>query len=278
MGINVKNVAFSYQKNKPLFNNLNLTIENKPQIITIVGETGSGKSTLVEMLNGILIPKSGEIEVFDQTIRHKKNRNLKNVRKNVGLVFQFSEYQLFEETILKDVMFGPSNYKELKKEAMNSASNALKLLNVDEALYDRSPFNLSGGQMRKIAIAGILALNPKILILDEPTVGLDAKAKQELIKILVDLKTNEQKTIVIITHDMDLVAKISGRVIVLNQGKITYDGNPEDLFNNELVLKNNSLDLPIIAKIAKQLKQAGLINYSSIPLTLDELLKVIHYE
>ena len=278
MGINVKNVAFSYQKNKPLFNNLNLTIENKPQIITIVGETGSGKSTLVEMLNGILIPKSGEIEVFDQTIRHKKNRNLKNVRKNVGLVFQFSEYQLFEETVLKDVMFGPSNYKELKKEAMNSASNALKLLNVDEALYDRSPFNLSGGQMRKIAIAGILALNPKILILDEPTVGLDAKAKQELIKILVDLKTNEQKTIVIITHDMDLVAKISGRVIVLNQGKITYDGNPEDLFNNELVLKNNSLDLPIIAKIAKQLKQAGLINYSSIPLTLDELLKVIHYE
>lgn len=278
MGINVKNVVFSYQKKKPLFNNLNLTIENKPQIITIVGETGSGKSTLVEMLNGILIPKSGEIEVFDQTIRHKKNKNLKNVRKNVGLVFQFSEYQLFEETVLKDVMFGPSNYKELKKEAMNSASNALKLLNVDEALYDRPPFNLSGGQMRKIAIAGILALNPKILILDEPTVGLDAKAKQELIKILVDLKTNEQKTIVIITHDMDLVAKMSERVIVLNQGKITYDGNPKDLFNNELVLKNNSLDLPIIAKIAKQLKQAELINYSSIPLTLDELLKVIHHE
>ena len=275
MGINVKDIAFSYTKNKPLFEHLNLQIENKPQIITIIGETGSGKSTLVEMLNAILIPNKGEIEVFNHFIRPKKNKNLKNVRKDVGLVFQFSEYQLFEETVLKDVMFGPSNYKDLKSNALDSALNALKLLQVDEALYERSPFNLSGGQMRKIAIAGILALNPQVLILDEPTVGLDAKAKVELIKILVDLKQNQQKTIIIITHDMDLVAKIADRAIVLKHGEITFDGTPQNLFNQKALLKVSGLDLPLIGKIAEALKKDALIDYSSIPLTLDELLKVI---
>ncbi len=278
MGINVKNVAFSYQKTQPLFNNLNLTISDTPQIITIIGSTGSGKSTLVEMLNATLIPLQGEIKVFDQVIKSKKNKKLKNVRQNVGLAFQFCEYQLFEETVLKDVMFGPSNFKSLKKDAETHARNALKLLNVDEHIYDKSPFNLSGGQQRKIALAGILALNPKVLILDEPTVGLDSKAREELITIVTDLKEKHNRTVIIITHDMDLVVKLSNRVIVLNNGQITYDGNKEDLFNNETLLKDNSLDLPTISKIAVELKTKGLINFDKIPLTYQEILEVIDHE
>ena len=278
MGIIVKNVTFSYSKDKPLFNNLNLEISDTPKIITIIGSTGSGKSTLAQMLNGILLPLNGEIEVFDKTIKPKKNKKLKDVRQNVGLVFQFPEYQLFEETVLKDVMFGPSNFKNLKGNALNLAKDALKDLNIEENIYEKSPFNLSGGQQRKIALAGILAINPKVLILDEPTVGLDSKARSELMNIIVKLKNEEQRIIIIITHDMDLVSKLSDRVIVLNEGKITFDGNKDDLFNNEQLLIDNSLDLPIISKIAKELKKEGLIDYQKIPLTYIELLKVINHE
>ena len=203
------------------------------------------------MMNALLVPTIGSVTVDDNEITFKKQKNLKNVRKKVGLVFQFPEYQLFEETVLKDVCFGPSNFKLDNPETR--AKEALEKLKVDKSYYEKSPFKLSGGEMRKVAITGILASDPEVLILDEPTVGLDPLAKKELINLLREI--NEKKTIIIVTHDMNVVWKVATRVIVLDESKIIYDGNKYDLFKNEEFLSKHSLDLPDVIKIMKELKE-----------------------
>ncbi len=279
MEINFRNVNFTYDSRSKLetLKNINLTISKSGEFISILGHTGSGKSTLVQLMNALIIPTSGNLTILNQEIKNKKqkNKNLKDIRKQIGLVFQFPEYQLFEDTVLKDVMFGPMNFGKTKEEAKEIAIKTLKELNVDESLYEKSPFNLSGGQKRKVAIAGILASNPDILILDEPTVGLDPVGKQELLELLKHIHETTNKTIIIITHDMNVVTKYTKRTLVLSSGEIVYDGKTKELFQNYKKLEQYNLDLPYISKIALKLQEKQLINFSKLPLTLEELHNMI---
>ena len=255
MGINFSKVGFTYnpqkktKKNQYILEDVDLNISEKDEFICVVGHTGSGKSTLIQMMNALLVPTVGTVMVDDNEITYKKQKNLKSVRKKVGLVFQFPEYQLFEETVIKDVAFGPTNFKLDKP--VDKAKEALEKLKVDKSFYEKSPFKLSGGEMRKVAISGILASEPEVLILDEPTVGLDPLARKELISLLREI--NEKKTVIIVTHDMNLVWKVATRVIVLDETKIIYDGNKYDLFKNEEFINKHSLDLPDVVKILKEL-------------------------
>lgn len=279
MEINFRNVSFTYDSRSKLetLKNINLTISKSGEFISILGHTGSGKSTLVQLMNALIIPTSGNLTILNQEIKTKKqkNKNLKNIRKQIGLVFQFPEYQLFEDSVLKDVMFGPMNFGKTKEEAKEIAIKTLKELKVDESLYEKSPFNLSGGQKRKVAIAGILASNPDVLILDEPTVGLDPVGKHELLELLKHIHETTNKTIIIITHDMNVVTKYTKRTLVLSNGEIVYDGNMKELFQNYKKLEQYNLDLPYISKIALKLQEKQLINFNKLPLTLEELHNMI---
>ena len=279
MEINFRNVNFTYDSRSKLetLKNINLTISKSGEFISILGHTGSGKSTLVQLMNALIIPTSGNLTILNQEIKTKKqkNKNLKDIRKQIGLVFQFPEYQLFEDTVLKDVMFGPINFGNSKEAAKQIAIKTLKELNVDETLYEKSPFNLSGGQKRKVAIAGILASNPDVLILDEPTVGLDPIGKHELLELLKQIHESTNKTIILITHDMNVVTKYTKRTLVLNNGEIVYDGSTKELFQNYQKLEQYNLDLPYISKIALKLKEKELISFNKLPLTLEELDKMI---
>lgn len=277
MGINFQNVDFKYAKkaSKKQLDNINLSIDAQNEFIFIVGHTGSGKSTLVQHMNALLFPTSGKIKIFDLNVVRKKKTPLKPIRKHVGLVFQFPEYQVFETTVLDDIMFGPKNFGQTKEQARSQALEAAKLIGISDDLLERSPFTLSGGQMRKVAIAGILAVNPDILILDEPTVGLDPKTKDELMQLLVDIQQKTNKTIIMISHDMNIVSAFAKRILVMHQGKLVFDGHKDDLFASYELLDLYNLDLPTSASLAIQLKQAGLINYDKLPLTKEDLLELI---
>lgn len=276
MGINFSNVGFKYDvKASNTLNDINLQIDKNNEFITILGHTGSGKSTLVQLMNALNLPTSGSIKVMDTVVEKDNKPLLKPIRKSVGLVFQFPEYQLFEETVLKDVMFGPKNFYKGKVDEKEMALKALKMVSLDESLYDRSPFNLSGGQMRRVAIAGILASDPDILVLDEPTVGLDPRGKTELMEMLVQIQKDTNKSIIMITHDMNVVARYAKRCIVLNNGKIVYDGPKNEMFENRDFLLEHNLDIPDITKLANSLKNKGLITFKKPPLTKEELFEVI---
>ena len=276
MGINFSNVGFKYDvKASNTLYDINLQIDKNNEFITILGHTGSGKSTLVQLMNALNLPTSGCIKVMDTVVKKDNKPLLKPIRKSVGLVFQFPEYQLFEETVLKDVMFGPKNFYKGQVDEKEMASKALKMVSLDESLYDRSPFNLSGGQMRRVAIAGILASDPDILVLDEPTVGLDPRGKTELMEMLVKIQKDTNKSIIMITHDMNVVARYAKRCIVLNNGKIVYDGPKNEMFENRDFLLEHNLDIPDITKLANSLKNKGLITFKKPPLTKEELFKVI---
>lgn len=257
MGINISKVAFTYfpnrkvEKNKYILNNINLKISDKNEFIAIVGHTGSGKSTLIQLMNALLVPTIGSVEVDGNVVTYKKQKNLKKIRQKVGVVFQFPEYQLFEETVLKDVSFGPKNYKLRNPE--EKAKRAMSLLHLDERFYNKHPLLLSGGEMRKVAISGILASEPEILILDEPTVGLDPFTKNELIHLLEEIA--KEKTVIFVTHDMDVLWRVATRVIVLDNEKIVYDGDKYELFKDEDFIDSHSLDLPEIVKTLKSLKE-----------------------
>lgn len=285
MGINLSEVDFSYRVSKKgiskyAIKGVNLNIENNSEFIAIVGHTGSGKSTLVQSLNSLLIPTAGKLSVeFDdekgfvrydvlgngkktkyclrkdlnKKIKYKSRVYLKPLRRHIGLVFQFPEYQIFEETVLKDIMFGPLNFLKDEKKAELEAKRIAEMMGISD-LLDKSPFALSGGQMRKVAIAGILASKPDVLVLDEPTVGLDPIAKRELLKFLKYLNEVEKKSIVIITHDMDVVGEYAKRVLVLKKGHIMYDGNKDDLFKNKMLVKDCDLNYPSIMNIMNSLK------------------------
>ena len=284
MGINFSKVNYTYApqkkkvKNKYILEDINLTISEKIEFITIVGHTGSGKSTLVQMMNALLVPTTGSVTVFGNEITYKKQKNLKRLRKNVGLVFQFPEYQLFEETVLKDVCFGPKNYK--LENPVAKAKEALTSVKIYEDKYEKSPFRLSGGEKRKVAIAGILASEPNVLILDEPTVGLDPQTKKELLLLLKEI--NKEKTVIIITHDMNALWEVSTRVIVLDDKKIVYDGDKYTLFKNEELVRKHSLDYPDIIKIMNTIKEkTGKdmdVYKENIDDAFDELLKVFGNE
>ena len=285
MAINLRDVKFAYyypkkQQPRHILKDINLNIEGNGEFIVVVGKSGAGKSTLVQLFNGLLLTNEGEVNIFGKKISNKKNMSLKDVRKKVGLVFQFPEYQLFEETILKDVSFGPKNFGIPNYE--ETAKEALKMVGIGEELYETSPFNLSGGQQRRVAIAGILASTPDVLVFDEPTVGLDPLGKQELLKLLKEINEKHHKTIIFITHDMEVVAEAAKRVIVLKNGMITFDGDKDSLFRNEELLKEYSLDYPNIIKILKKVKQELNLDLNEYQYNVDnaysELRRVLSYE
>ena len=259
MGIQVKNIFYTYQKkatNATLaLNDISFSIDDN-EFIAIIGETGSGKSTLAQTFNALLVPDQGEVLVGDYVINYKnrKSRKLKGLRQHVGLVFQFPEYQLFEETVEKDVAFGVKNFGIKNEEALEKAHHALAQVGLDESYYKRAPFDLSGGEKRKVALAGILAINPDILIFDEPTVGFDPQSSKELMNLICEFH-KQGKTIIVITHDMDLVNTYAQRVLLLDKGKLDFSGTPSELF--DYIKGYDRLDTPLVIKVAEKLKEKG---------------------
>ncbi len=263
MGIQFNQVGYKYKGIKTSYialEDIQLNIEAEGEFVAIVGHTGSGKSTLVQHMNALLLPTSGEVIVFDQKLPPKKKEKINHLRKEVGLVFQFPEYQLFEESIIKDIMFGPKNFKISEEEARLKAITAAHTVGIDDALFEQSPFRISGGQMRRVAVAGILAMEPKVLVLDEPTRGLDPRGKIDLMDIFVDLHQSKNQSIILITHDMDIVSEYAKRVIVLDQGHVVFDGKKEDLFKDEH-FESFHLELPTPLKIMKHLEKTLNIPY-----------------
>ena len=259
MSIKFENVFFTYQENTPFcthaLNNINLEI-NDNEFVGLIGHTGSGKSTLVQHINALLRPSKGVIKVGDYEIIAKAKK-IKNLKKYAGLVFQFPEYQLFEDTVLKDVSYGPKNFGDKEEEAILKAKKALKLVGISEDLFDKSPFELSGGQKRRVAIAGIIALEPKILVLDEPTAGLDPKGAKDMME-LFNVIHNNGTTIVMVTHNMDNVLKYCSRAIVMSKGEIIFDSTPLELFSYDNLNEKYNIDQPIVLKYAKELIKGGL--------------------
>ena len=277
MGIKIKNVFYTYGKkasNSTLaLNDVSFDI-NDNDFVAIVGETGSGKSTLAQCLNALIVPDKGEIEINDYLVNYKnrKSKHLRGLRKKVGLVFQFPEYQLFEETVERDVAFGLKNYGLKGEEALKQAHAAIKLVGLDESYYQRPPFELSGGERRKVAIAGILAINPDILIFDEPTVGFDPASAKELMALITEFH-KQGKTIIVITHDMDLVNEYAEKVFLLEKGKLVFEGTPSELFVH--VQNYDRLDIPKVVKLAIALKEKGMdIDVNSVR-TIDDLMTAI---
>ena len=277
MGIKVENVFYTYQKkasNSTLaLDNVSLEIKEN-DFVAIIGETGSGKSTLAQTFNALLIPDQGHVQVdeYEVSYKNRKSKKMRGLRKLVGLVFQFPEYQLFEETVEKDVAFGVKNFGAKTEDALNSAHRALRRVGLDESYYKRPPFELSGGERRKVAIAGILAINPDILIFDEPTVGFDPASAKELMNLIVSLHMSG-KTIIVITHNMDLVNEYAKKVFMLEKGKVVFEGTPSELFNN--AQQYDCLEIPMVIKLALALKEKGMdIDLSKIH-TIDDLMEEI---
>ncbi|MEI5994470.1 energy-coupling factor ABC transporter ATP-binding protein [Candidatus Enterococcus mansonii] len=274
MDIRFEQVDFTYQPNTPfeqraLFD-LNLTIEDG-SYTAIVGHTGSGKSTLLQHLNALVKPTKGTVTIGDRVIvPETNNKNLKPIRKKVGIVFQFPEAQLFEETVAKDIAFGPKNFGVSETEAQNLAAEMLALVGLDASYLERSPFELSGGQMRRVAIAGVLAMKPEVLVLDEPTAGLDPQGRKEMMDMFQRLHEEHGLTIVLVTHLMDDVANYANHVIVLEKGAIVKSGTPQEVFQDIQWLKEKQLGVPTAASFAEKLVSKGL-TFEQLPLTADAL-------
>lgn len=281
MAISFQKITYIYDAGMPYahaaINDIDLELE-EGKITAIIGETGSGKSTLVQHLNALLLPNKGRLVILDHEIESdKKNRGLKSLRKDVGLVFQFSEYQLFEETILKDVAFGPKNFGDDEETALNKAKKALKLVGIPESYYERSPLELSGGQKRRVAIAGIIAIEPKILVLDEPTAGLDPAGAMEMINLFISLNKNIGTTIIIVSHDNEVVYNYADNVVLMADGSVGYSGDTLSLFNNDELVKQFNLLEPRLVKLKRELREKGFKINDDVR-TLPELAKVVARE
>ena len=243
----------------------------------IIGHTGSGKSTLLQLLNGLLRPTKGTIQFEDFVLdNHSEPKEMKYLRKKVGLVFQFPESQLFAETVLADVAFGPQNFGVPKDKAEEIAKEKLAIVGLEESIYDKSPFELSGGQMRRVAIAGILAIEPEILVLDEPTAGLDPAGRKELMALFETLHKNGM-TLVLVTHTMDDVANFADTVFALEAGKLVLNGSPREVFQQVEYLQKLQLGVPQITNFALQLKRRGL-PLDRLPIKIEELKELLLHE
>lgn len=272
MGIALENVSFTYQEGTPLastaLSDVSLTIEDG-SYTALIGHTGSGKSTILQLLNGLLVPSQGSVRVFDTLITStSKNKDIRQIRKQVGLVFQFAENQIFEETVLKDVAFGPQNFGVSEEDAEQIAREKLALVGIDESLLNRSPFELSGGQMRRVAIAGILAMEPAVLVLDEPTAGLDPLGRKELMTLFKKLHKSGM-TIVLVTHLMDDVAEYANQVYVMEKGRLVKGGKPSDVFQDVVFMEEVQLGVPKITAFCKRLADRG-VSFKRLPIKIEE--------
>ena len=269
MQISLKDVSYTYNYKTPyareVLKDINLNVEEGSYTV-IIGKTGSGKSTLIEHINGLLLPTHGEVLVNNVLITNPKSKKekrelakkLKVLRQDVAVLFQFSEQQLFETSVLKDIIFAPLNYGISEERAISKAKELIKLVGLDESYLDKSPFELSGGEMRKVALCGVLALEPKVLILDEPTVALDYKSREEIMTMVKKLKDELNMTIVLISHNMNYVLEYADKVFVLKNGKINFEGTVEELFADENLLKENSLEQPELLKFYNKLQENNI--------------------
>ena len=269
MQISLKNVSYTYNYKTPyareVLKDINLNVEEGSYTV-IIGKTGSGKSTLIEHINGLLLPTHGEVLVNNVLITNPKSKKekrelakkLKVLRQDVAVLFQFSEQQLFETSVLKDIIFAPLNYGISEERAISKAKELIKLVGLDKSYLDKSPFELSGGEMRKVALCGVLALEPKVLILDEPTVALDYKSREEIMTMVKKLKDELNMTIVLISHNMNYVLEYADKVFVLKNGKINFEGTVEELFADEKLLKENSLEQPELLKFYNNLQENNI--------------------
>ncbi len=262
MTIAFKNVSYEYAPNTPFaygaLKDVSVSIK-QGSITAIVGATGSGKTTLVQHLNALLLPSEGEVHIMDRVIvANEKPKQLKSLRQHVGLVFQFPEYQLFEETVIKDIMFGPLNFNVTKEDALKKAHEALKVVGLDEEVAQKSPLDLSGGQKRRAAIAGILAIDPDVLVLDEPTAGLDPQGSQAMMDLFVGLNKNQKKTVCIVTHDMEHVFNYCDDVVVIDKGKMVASCSVNEFFFDEALITSLNIELPKVIQLHKLLKDHGI--------------------
>ncbi|MBW4875460.1 MAG: energy-coupling factor transporter ATPase [Paeniclostridium sp.] len=278
MSIIIENLTHIYNEGMPFaskaLDNINLTIEDG-DFVGLIGHTGSGKSTLIQHLNGILKPSTGKILINKVDITDK-NLNLTDIRKKVGVVFQYPEYQLFEETVEKDIAFGPSNLGLEEEEIRKRVKTSMEAVGLDYDVFkDKSPFELSGGQKRRVAIAGVIAMNPEVLILDEPTAGLDPKGRDEIFELIKMLHDEKNMTIILSSHSMDDMAKLVKNIIVMNAGKVEFMGSTRGVFENHSNrLKEIGLDIPQVLELCNKLREKGFDIRTDI-LTIEEAKKEI---
>lgn len=277
MSIQVKNLKHIYDKGMPTeslaLDNINFQVEDG-QLFGIIGHTGSGKSTLLQHLNGLLKPDEGTIVIGDVDITDP-DVSMTEIRKRIGLVFQYPEYQLFEETVAKDVAFGPNNLGLSEEEIEERVKEAIELVGLDyEMVKDRSPFDLSGGQKRRVAIAGVIAMRPEVLILDEPTAGLDPKAHKDVLKMVEEVHRKTGNITILVSHNMADIAKLSDRVLVIDGGRVVTVGTPKEVFSHRKELSDVGLDLPPITQLTETLRKRGMDIPETI-LSVDEAAEEI---
>ena len=278
MDIRFKQVGFAYQAGTPFemraLHDVTFSVKDG-SYVAIIGHTGSGKSTILQHLNALLKPTEGIVELGDKTIDSTTgNKDLKPLRKKVGIVFQFPEAQLFEETVEKDIAFGPKNFGVSEEEALKIAAEVVKTVGLPEEVLKKSPFDLSGGQMRRVAIAGVLAMKPEVLVLDEPTAGLDPKGRLEMMEMFNKLNKEQNMTIVLVTHQMNDVSDYADHVIVIEAGNVVKEGSPKEVFSDASWLLEKQLGVPTTLAFVEKLKEKGW-STDKMPLTLDELAEAI---
>lgn len=281
MSIIIENLCHVYDKGSPFetmaLNKVDLKIE-KGDFVGLIGHTGSGKSTLIQHLNGLLKPSSGSIDINGFSIT-EKGVKLNEIRKKVGLVFQYPEYQLFEETIAKDIAYGPTNLGLDEEEIELRVKSSMQLVGLDyDLLKDKSPFELSGGQKRRVAIAGVLAMKPEVLILDEPTAGLDPKGRDEILAQIKKLHEQDKLTVILVSHSMEDVAKLVSKIYVMDKGKLALSGAPSEVFENADYLESIGLDIPQVTKLINRLNVAGFKldpNIYTVDMAKKELLDLL---
>jgi energy-coupling factor transport system ATP-binding protein len=272
MSIQVRNLTHIYSEGMPYqtvaLKDVSFDIP-KGSFVGIIGHTGSGKSTLIQHLNGLLKPKSGSIIINGIDVTNSAVK-MRDIRQTIGLVFQYPEYQLFEETVAKDIAFGPHNLGLPKEEVENRVKEALRLVGLSyDEVAERSPFDLSGGQKRRVAIAGVIAMKPKVLILDEPTAGLDPKAHKDILTLVKRVHVEENNTIILVSHNMADIAALSEKILVMDKGCLVAEGTPYEVFRRTDYLKDIGLELPPAAGFMEELKRCG-IAFDSFPLTIED--------
>lgn len=277
MSIVIKNLKYVYNEGTPFesvaINDVSLEIK-EGEFVGLIGHTGSGKSTFIQHLNGLIKPTSGTIEINGMDIT-KKGVSLVDIRKKVGLVFQYPEYQLFEETIYKDIAFGPEKLGLSEKEVEDRVFEAMKMVGLDpEKSKDKSPFELSGGQKRRVAIAGVIAMKPDVLILDEPTAGLDPHGRDEILAQIKEIHNKQKTTIILVSHSMEDMSKLADKLIVMNRGKVEFVGTPKEIFRHENRLNEIGLGVPKVVTLMNALRAKGYDIENDI-ITMDEAKKQI---